>query len=761
MKPLFLIDQEAVIEARIATPDLKPGQHAYRLAPAYSGGDLEVDSYPVPVVVNIDTVEIEEGMNCLLNHNFDAPLGGITNIKKTNKNGRQSINAVAVIGNTEASKKFFELESANITFRPSIGLYRTHRFKETKYEPGETFQANGREFVGPRILIDYGIISEISKVIIGGDLEAKSVLIAQISGGKDMNFEEWLQSEKNMTVEEFNALSEEEQSAIKAEFEEKQGGEPAVEANLDGFVEDEDFYNWLNNDQGKEITIEDYQALDEDSKLELQAEYIASQNGAEPVATAGLKKSLVKVSASDESGRVVALNAMFGASPSFLRKAVANGWSPQTANRIFEAKKNKFQQKKVLGAAVKTGINTSRENRGDVLLAAFGRTFGLSEDMIDKKLFQGDKSRCEPALKAAMSQFKQGCYYSDICLEAIGSRDRRFTDEHFQAAMYKSRENRLKMMANPALQASLGFSTIDASAIIDRVHQAYVEQTYELQEFVADMISKTVEVDDFTKIESYRPTLLGRIQRMADSGEIKNLSFTIEKTEAQAAPMAGILSVPEIHYINDDLGLFNDLMSQIATNAAIAYEDDFFRFLREMMSGLVMAADGNAFFSAARGNILFGASSSFSTTGLRGAIKAFKSARDKNGAPVLSVPKNLIVPAALEYDAMVIYESTRTNMVNAEGDAQPYGGRFAPLSSPFLGSDNAGDTGLTSDKAWLLTADPNAIPFVKNLKVRGFSTPRVESSTMDLAVWGTKMRVIFPYGRTVGDTRGAVLSLGE
>ncbi|MCL2622765.1 MAG: hypothetical protein FWD31_03770 [Planctomycetaceae bacterium] len=186
------------LQARIALPELKDGQHAYKFIPAYSGGVLEVDSYPLPVVVNIETVELEAGMNCLLDHQLDKPLGGIVKAKKSNRGGIWSVEATAVIGNTPASREFFALESAGVTQRPSIGLYRTNRFKETQYKHGESFQANGRTFTGPAILIDHGIISEISQVIIGGDIEAKAALIAQVRSKNTMSFSEWLLQEKSM-----------------------------------------------------------------------------------------------------------------------------------------------------------------------------------------------------------------------------------------------------------------------------------------------------------------------------------------------------------------------------------------------------------------------------------------------------------------------------------------------------------------------------------------------------------------------------------
>lgn len=754
---LRLTDKEAVVLARVAMPDLKPGQHAYRFAPAYSGGWLEVDSYPVPVVVNIDTVSLESGMNCLLNHQLDKPIGGIVKARKVDKGGLKAIEATAVIGNTPASKEFFDLESAEITFRPSIGLYRTNRFRETQYKHGETFQANGRTFTGPGILIDHGIISEISQVILGGDLEAKAALIAQIRSKKTMTFDEWLLAEKEMSPEDFAALPEEEQAALQAEYDALDASAKPIKAEVDGFTDDEAFYTWLAT---KEITPEQYQAMDDNAKAALQEEYMAAQASVKEPTVQAKSKTQPKPAPAVTNENIPALQAMFGKNETFLREAISKNWNPVTANKIYEARMNSNKQKEALTAQVKTGRNVATQNVNDVFLAGFARTFGLSDENIIKKLFKGDQSRAEPALKASAKQFTQGCYYSDLCLEALGSKERRLNTSLYRAAMQQSLEYRNRGMYNPALKASIGFSTIDAAAIIERVHQSFLEQEYENVEFVAERIGRIKEVQDFTKIETYTPTLLGRINRITESGEIPNLSFTIEKQEAKAEPYGGILGVPEQFYINDDLGWFNNLMSRIAKEAAYSYEYDFFLFLRRMMSGLVNASDGTAFFSAGHGNVLNGAGSSFSTLGLQNAEMAFMTARNRNGAYVMVNAQNLIIPPALKPAATLIYESDRITAPNTEGDRQIYGGKYAPIWSPLLGSANSSEGGLASNTAWLLTAAPNVLSFIDILNVRGFRAPIVESSTMDLAVWGTKFRVIYAYGFAAGDTRAAVLSLG-
>lgn len=579
-----------------------------------------------------------------------------------------------------------------------------------------------------------------------------------------MTFEEFLKSTKEMSQADFDGLSQEEQDAIRAEFDALED-EPAIEADGDSFVDDEAFYAWLAS---QDVTVEQYTEMSDDEKAALQAEYAASGQASSPVVTANLgkptRKRAAPVSNSAESTRIVALQAMFGQHPDFLRDAIAKGWSTNNANAIFKARKGKQTMKrKALQANI--GVGQSRggigRNQSDIMTAAFAKTFGLTEDNICKKMFNGDKTRTDAALTAAAGQFRMGCGYSDLILTALDSRDRKLTSDHLKAVAYQSSQNAVNRILKPALQASLGFSTVDATAIIDFTHQAFVEQEYESVEFIADTIAKVVEVEDTTKLEMYRSTILGRLQEIANSGEIKNLSFTVEKTEAHAKPMGGVFSLSEEYILNDSIGIFNGLMSDIAINAAQSYEDDVLAYVREMMAGDVLASDGQPFFSVARGNLLTGAASQLNTNGLSAALRAFRGARDLNGKPVSVSPKNLIIPPALEWIASVIYSSTETNAVDNNGNAQVYKGKFLPVTSPLLGTGNEGHVGLISDLAWLLAADPQRIPFVKALKVRGFSTPRVVSSTMDLSVWGTKYQVIYPYGVASGDTRGAVLMTGE
>ncbi|MCL2622766.1 MAG: Mu-like prophage major head subunit gpT family protein [Planctomycetaceae bacterium] len=521
-------------------------------------------------------------------------------------------------------------------------------------------------------------------------------------------------------------------------------------------MDDEAFYAWLTT---KEITPEDYQAMDDAGKTALQEEYLAMQASSKSVVQAAIKTAELSKENQTEIVRIRALEAGFKHSPEFLAEALDKKWSFNTARKILTARLKSTNQQKALNAQVKTGKPMKEEMKGDVFLAGFGREFGLTDKNIVDKLFYGQKHRAEPALEAAARQFRQGCGYAELFLSSINSHDRKLDSYHMEQSHEQSRQNRLKSK-NPALTASLGFSTIDAQAIIDHVHQTYVEQQYELAEFTAENIGTIREVSDFTKIEMFKPTLLGRIKQIADSGEIPHMSFTIEARTAQSKPLGGILAVPETYYINDDIGLFKDTMNMLAQEAAIAYENDFFEYLRLMMNNTIMAADGQSFFSTARNNYLTGAQSSFSTLGLSNARLQFSKMKNKNDAPILVNPTNLIVPPALEPKAQLIFQSNRTNEGGNEGEAQIYGGKYNPITSPFLGTGMTGNPGMISDTAWLLTAAQNALALIYILKVRGFGSPRLESSTMDISVWGTKYRVLFPYGFAVGDPNAAVLSTG-
>lgn len=576
-------------------------------------------------------------------------------------------------------------------------------------------------------------------------------------------FYAWLLATKEMTREDFDALTEEEKAALDVEF-------GAIEAELDDegspdvigdiTVEDsEEFFGWLG--AVYELNEEAFLALPIEEQQAYRDEYELSKAEPEPVQAKG--KKFPKRDSSGEIVRCNQIKAAFGDDPAFCRRAIAAGWNVKRAVKIFDAQvKAKRQRRSNVPVTAGSSGPMGGGNKRDIAVVSLARTFGITDDRVCDKFFGKDKRRFESAVKAAISR---GCYdggYSlnDLYLDAINSTARKLTEPLLNEARLVAFRNRQSVAGRPgAVKASLGFSTIDGDEVLTGVMQAYLEERWAAYELQYPQVAKEREVANFRDIEGYRTTLMGRIGQIAANGQIPMLGLDIEKTVSKALPQGATFAVPKMHYIDDDIGLFQDIADQIADVSWQSLESDVFEMLRLMMAGEVNASDGLPFFSVDRGNMITGATSSLSVTGLGLVKAAFAKLRNKNGQPIAFKPDRLVVPPALEDIAERIYTSTESMAPDPNGSRQVYYNQYRPVSTPYLGSSN--DTGNISDLAWVLMLDPERFPVIAVQKLRGYTTPVIEQSDMDLAVWGTKFRTLFPYGVTPGFPEAAVLATGE
>ncbi len=203
--------------------------------PLYSGGECDVDGFDYPTVVDIDSLVIEDDCPALIQHDPAMVVGKHRNICKKNTNGLLSVDSDADVHGTVYAKALLEYIDEDIHKpEPSIGVDRIRSYNTIFHPAGTTAQVNGRTFQGPIYVIYQGHMTEGSFVTLRGDYGAKSLLASLKlfnKGEKVMTFEEFLAS-KNITQEQFDAMTPEEQAALKAEFEaDGSGGE--VDASLD------------------------------------------------------------------------------------------------------------------------------------------------------------------------------------------------------------------------------------------------------------------------------------------------------------------------------------------------------------------------------------------------------------------------------------------------------------------------------------------------------------------------------------------------
>lgn len=203
-KQFCKISDREILQASLLTD--KPRK--VKFTPAYSGGKilangvgipepLTVDGAvyapgtPIPTVVNLDTLVVRnQNIPILYNHSAENRIGHTVQIAN---NGREITGEGLIDTPSRWKSEIVESFKNGARWQSSIGSGRIDPTQKTLIRPGETRMVNGREHIGPFILLDRLELLEISIVPAGAD-PATDVLLASLTRSHNMDFESFCAS---------------------------------------------------------------------------------------------------------------------------------------------------------------------------------------------------------------------------------------------------------------------------------------------------------------------------------------------------------------------------------------------------------------------------------------------------------------------------------------------------------------------------------------------------------------------------------------
>jgi phage major head subunit gpT-like protein len=267
---------------------------------------------------------------------------------------------------------------------------------------------------------------------------------------------------------------------------------------------------------------------------------------------------------------------------------------------------------------------------------------------------------------------------------------------------------------------------------------------------VARQIAKKLTASDFKAHTGYRLTGDMKFQEVTPDGQIKHGQLAESSYPYRIDTYGRMFGLTRQDIINDDLGAFESMPSIIGRGAAVALEELFWK--------LVLANTGS-FFSGA--NYLSGGTSVLALTGLGLAVAKMRQQTDAHGAPIVVVPKFLVVPPELEATADALYASTNiiaTGTTDAtQPDGNPYKGKYQPLVVPHLSNATYSGYSLT---AWYLFGSPADVAAFGIAYLNGQESPTVESAQAEFSTLGWNYRGYLDMGVCQIDGKGAVKSAG-
>jgi HK97 family phage prohead protease len=257
----------------------------------------------------------------------------------------------------------------------------------------------------------------------------------------------------------------------------------------------------------------------------------------------------------------------------------------------------------------------------------------------------------------------------------------------------------------------------------------------------------TGTVSDFRPHSRVRQGTFGRLDRVNEAGEFRNKPIPDAAQESISAETFGnIISLTRQALVNDDMGAFSRLSTQLGRAAKLSVETDVYAALLQNSGLGPDMADGEPLFDASHANLGTGSALGVDELAADRVVMAIQMDSSSNDFLDLR-PSILLVPIGLEGAAGVIND--------AEFD--PADGT-TPNQSRGMFRTIVGTPRLTGTRRYLF-ADPADAAVLEVVFLDGQQEPFLESQ----AGWridGVEWKVRLDYGVGAIDTKGAVTNAG-
>ncbi|MBQ9016651.1 Mu-like prophage major head subunit gpT family protein [Candidatus Saccharibacteria bacterium] len=748
-----------ILKAFIADTRAETETRRYRFDPLYSGGPAFIDGFDVPAYIDLSTLSIDPAPKALLEHDLEQIVGYLDNIV----NDGRTVSCDVIVGGTEAAAKVFDIEDNVAPFVPSIGVYR---FTDNDIEwigDGERAQVNGRDIIGAAAIVHNGALVEGSFVPIGGDGSARVArasvkLFRALKGAETMDEEKERERDKieDMERDEARAAVDVEDivdEAIDAKVDEI--AEDVASDAVDAIVDEEETRAEIIEDV-VDVAAEKLDAAEIVDELENIKDEIVDEiardevDDLEAVAKIAAKKAVAKIKRAKgkEARRVAALRIIAKKSPRLAAKAIERGWSVDDT------------QRRVKRAQARAGFPTigragrvNEPKAQDVIAASLARTLGMSPERV-QAAFHFDQR----VIDAAESKEHRGATLKTVIAASNNSYRRGSfgVNTNLLDAWSDCRNNCRKATA------AAGFSTINALDVFSLVLQAFLEPTAETAERVWQDVARVNTLADFNSVPSYLPTLQGRLREISETGAISNITFTTERYDRATKANGVNFTIPEMVIINDQIDVFAELLRQFETLGDDCIEHDVAETFWRVIDGDAKDAAGAALVSAARGNLVTGAT--LDESGIDAALTALASFSNANGAPLRVDRAKLLTPQKYASNALKIYHQEFVALNGGVATPNIWRGRFEPFVWAYLDAAHARATkadgttpSLLASGCWAFIRDPQTRPVVCVNKLVGYEAPQIRTFDYDPSVWGLTYQMIYPYSVTTQYADGIVV----
>jgi phage major head subunit gpT-like protein len=671
---------------------------------AYTGGQLVVAGYDLPVVVDLKGLSARKTIVANLDHDRKQRVGHVTARHNDGRSLRLEGLASAA---TAARDEVIASADDGFTWQASIEAAPQ---KLVKVASGKRVEVNGQSFEGPLLVARKSVLGGFAFLSHGADENTSVTIAASAAAQKEMPMElaQWIEA----LGFEADELTDKQKAALQAKFDAEikaaQKKDDPPQAPLPEFDSDE------------------IKAAASDHLTNLEA--VFAQHEGEVKAD---KFAEIRAAASKDARELKV-------------KALKERWLlPRYEAELIRA-----------SAKVELALVRAERPKGPAIHAARN---DVSAAVIEAALCQSvglpqiDERFSDEQLQAAHTAFRGrlGLQQTIIMAAEVNGyprRDYRIDQDNLRDI--------LKYAFAPEIRAG---STFSLSGILSSVANkellaGYLEEDQSWREIAA-----VKPVSDFKAVTSYRMLDNMEYEELSPEGRIAHGQIGEESYTRQAQTYAKMFALQRTDIINDDLSAFDDLRTRLGRGSSRKFNNLFWaRFL-----------DNAAFFTAARGNFISGATTNLGTdgVGLELGIKAFrllKTGEGTTGKRVGGQPTLLLVPPELEFSAQRLHQST--NVVAAGGgsgatipDSNIHAGKYRPVVVPWLSDPNFAGFSAT---AWYLFRPLTVLAAIVVSFLNGVQTPTVESADADFDMLGIQFRGYHDFGVDLAEFLAGIKSKG-
>lgn len=230
--------------------------------------------------------------------------------------------------------------------------------------------------------------------------------------------------------------------------------------------------------------------------------------------------------------------------------------------------------------------------------------------------------------------------------------------------------------------------TSDFPLVVSNALNKVAAESYKAAECPLKQLARQRVLRDFKPSTSIRLGEMGRLEEIAESGEITHTSRAENGESMSLKTYARGITVSRNLLINDDLNLLGDLTAAFGQAAAQTESD----LMVDLLTSNPNLSDGTPVFDVSRGNVA-SPGGNLSSSNLDEARQAMRGYKGPDGKTLISVtPKYLVVGPELETTAEMLLTSI---YAATTADVNPWTSKLTLIVEPRL-----------TGEGWYVMADP-------------------------------------------------------